>query len=115
MFTTWRDPREGAFTVSVPEGWQTSGGANRRSAVDITHTIRSATPDGRVKMFMNDADIVPREVPNQMTAMAGIREGQITKGAWGGPILMARFQTGQQFVRALPLPAADCCKKKLRT
>jgi hypothetical protein len=25
MFTTWRDPREGAFTLSVPQGWQVSG------------------------------------------------------------------------------------------
>jgi uncharacterized lipoprotein YajG len=22
IFTTWRDPREGAFTLSVPQGWQ---------------------------------------------------------------------------------------------
>lgn len=99
IFTTWRDSREGAFTVSVPQGWHTSGGANRRSAVDITHTIRSTTADGRVKMFMNDADIIPHEVPNQMTNMAGQREGQTVQAAWGGPVLLARFQTGQQFAQ----------------
>jgi len=99
IFTTWRVPREDAFTVSVPQGWHTSGGANRRSAVDITHTIRSTTADGRVKMFMNDADIIPHEVPNQMTNMAGQREGQTVQAAWGGPVLLARFQTGQQFAQ----------------
>src|ERR1700751_3773939 len=64
IFTSWRDPREGAFTLSVPQGWQISGGAMRRSAVDITHVIRAGTPDGRVQLFINDADIVAHEVPN---------------------------------------------------
>jgi hypothetical protein len=32
IFTTWRDPREGAFTLSVPEGWQVNGGAMRGDA-----------------------------------------------------------------------------------
>ena len=90
MFTTWRDPREGAFTLSVPQGWEVSGGAMRRSAVDITHVVRAGTPEGRVQIFINDADIVAHEVPNQLTAMAGLREGQMTKGAWGGPVLLAR-------------------------
>jgi hypothetical protein len=97
IFTTWRDPREGAFTVSVPEGWQVNGGAVRRSAVDITHVVRAATPDSRVQIFINDADIVAHEVPNQLTAVAGVREGQMTKGAWGGPVLLERFRTGSQF------------------
>lgn len=99
MFTTWRDPREGAFTLSVPQGWQLSGGAMRRSAVDITHVVRAGTPEGRVQIFINDADIVAHEVPNQLTAMAGLREGQMTKGAWGGPVLLARYRNGSQFAQ----------------
>src|SRR5262249_28504783 len=82
IFITWHDPREGAFTLSVPQGWQVNGGAMRRSAVDITHVVRAGTSDGRVQIFINDADIVAHEVPNQLTAMAGLREGQMTKGAW---------------------------------
>jgi hypothetical protein len=97
IFTSWRDPREGAFTLSVPQGWQVSGGAMRRSAVDITHVIRAGTPEGRVQIFINDADIVAHEVPNQLTAMAGLREGQMTKGAWGGPVLLERYRNGPQF------------------
>jgi hypothetical protein len=106
IFTTWRDPREGAFTLSVPEGWQVTGGAMRRSAVDITHVVRASTPDGRVQIFLNDADIVPHEVPNQMTAMAGLREGQVTKGAWGGPVLLERYHNGAQY-------AEDYVKRKI--
>jgi hypothetical protein len=97
IFTAWRDPREGAFTLSVPAGWQVNGGAMRRSAVDITHVVRAGTPDGRVQIFINDADILAHEIPNQLTAMAGSREGQVTKGAWGGPVLLERYRNGSQF------------------
>ena len=72
---------------------------SRRSAVDITHVVRTGTPDGRVQVFINDADIVPHEVPNQLTAMAGFREGQMTKGAWGGPVLLERYRNGSQFAQ----------------
>ena len=99
MFTSWRDPREGAFTLSVPQGWQVNGGAMRRSAVDITHVVRAGTPDSRVQIFINDADIVAHEVPNQLTSMAGLREGQMTKGAWGGPVLLERYRNGFQFAQ----------------
>ena len=30
----------------------------------------------------------------------GQREGQVVQGAWGGPVLLARFQTGQQFAQS---------------
>ena len=99
-FVQWRDPREGAFTISVPQSWAVTGGTFRRSAVDITHALRTHTADDRVQIFVNDPDIVPREVPNQLTAMAGQREGQVVQGAWGGPVLLARFQTGQQFAQS---------------
>jgi len=111
MFTTWRDPQEGAFTLSVPQGWQVSGGAMRRSAVDITHVVRAATPDGRVQIFINDADIVAHEVPNQLTAMAGLREGQMTKGAWGGPVLLERYHNGSQFAQEY-IPKRICPQAK---
>jgi hypothetical protein len=98
-FVEWRDPREGAFTMSVPHSWSVTGGTFRRSAVDITHAVRAHTADDRVQIFVNDPDIVPREVPNRLTAMAGQREGQVVQGAWGGPVLLARFQSGQQFAQ----------------
>jgi hypothetical protein len=111
IFTTWRDPREGAFTLNVPGGWQVNGGAMRRSAVDVTHVVRAGTPDGRVQIFINDADILAHEIPNQLTAMAGLREGQVTKGAWGGPVLLERYRNGPQFaqeyVRKKICPQAD--------
>jgi hypothetical protein len=98
-FRPWRDPREGAFTMNVPQGWQVTGGILRTSAMDPHPLVLATSPDHRIQLFYGDANLVPREVPNRMIAMAGIREGQTTRGSWGGPILMARYQTGEQFAR----------------
>jgi hypothetical protein len=108
MFTRWRDPREGAFTLNVPQGWQISGGTVRNSALDPRQVVRAASPDGKVQVFIGDPNLVPREVPNRMTAFAGMREGQTVRGAWGGPILLARYQTGEQFARGYV--AAQLCR-----
>lgn len=97
MFAPWRDPKEGAFTLNVPQGWQVSGGTFRTSAIDPRHTLRASSPDGGIQILMGDSNLVPREVPNRMLGYAGMREGQVTQGAWGGPLLIARYQTGMQF------------------
>jgi hypothetical protein len=100
MFASWRDPREGAFTLRVPQGWRVTGGASRRSAVDVIHAVRAASPDGAMQVFLNDPSLVPRQVPDaMMQRMGGLREGQTIRGAWGGPLLLERFRTGAEFAR----------------
>lgn len=99
LFTTWRDPSEGSFTVSVPQGWQVSGGAARHSPLDVQQWVHVAMPTGRVQIFIGDPDIVPRTVPNQMTMMAGLREGQVQRPQWGGTVLVERFRSGQDYAR----------------
>ena len=97
MFAPWHDPKEGAFTLNVPQGWQVSGGTFRDSAIDPRHTLRATSPDGGIQIMMGDSKLIPREVPNRMFGYAGMREGQVTQGAWGAPLLIARYQTGMQF------------------
>jgi hypothetical protein len=99
MFAGWRDPNEGAFTLNVPKGWEITGGASRRSAVDIRHIVRATAPGGRIHIFIDDPNIVPRQVPDQMMQRMGMREGQTIQGAWGGPLLLQRFRSGAQYSR----------------
>lgn len=99
MFMPFRDPREDAFTANVPQGWQVSGGTTRNSAIDPRQSLRATSPDGHIRLFIGDPDLVPREVPNRLLAYAGVREGQTMQGPWGGPVLIARYQTGEQFAR----------------
>lgn len=100
MFTPWRDPRESAFTLNVPQGWQVSGGTVRDSAIDPRHILRATSPDGSIQILMGDNNLIPREVPNQMLVYAGMHEGQVTRGAWGGPLMIARYQSGEQFAQS---------------
>lgn len=99
LFASWRDPREGAFTLNVPKGWDISGGASRRSAVDIRQVVRATAPGGRIRIFLDDPDIVPRQVPDPMMMRMGMREGQLIQGAWGGPLLLQRFRSGAEYSR----------------
>src|SRR5579862_4799013 len=67
-FTTWTDPRENAYTVSVPQGWQAVGGAYRLSATDVRSGVALASPDGQMRVRIGDSNVGTFIVPNQMMA-----------------------------------------------
>ena len=98
-FTKWVDPRESAFAVNVPQGWQIGGGLARHSAVSSNPVVRAQSPDGKVQVLVGDPNVLPATVPNQLYAYAGIREGQVTQDPSGSPVLMSRYQTGEQYAR----------------
>jgi hypothetical protein len=99
LFQSWHDPKEGAFTVNVPQGWRIFGGVSRRAAVDIRHVVRAEDPTGRIRIFLDDPDIVPRQVPDAMMTSMGLREGQTMQAAWGAPILLQRYRPGADYSR----------------
>ncbi|MGA2991433.1 MAG: hypothetical protein ABSD88_13225 [Candidatus Korobacteraceae bacterium] len=99
MFQPWRDPNEGAFTLNVPQGWQVSGGLVRKASVDVLNVVRATSPDGKIKIMIGDSSVMPHQVPDQMMMQMGMREGQTMPAPWGGQVLLARFQTGEQYSR----------------
>jgi len=107
-FVPWRDPREGAFTMNVPQGWKIAGGTARTSAMDPHPFVLAVSPDRKIQLFYGDPNLTAREVPNRLTAMARMREGQMIRASWGGPIMLARYQTGDQFTR--DYVAAQLCR-----
>jgi len=96
-FVTWREPKEGAYTIDVPRGWQVAGGVRRRSPVDIRTALNVTSPDGVIRIFIGDYDLAPRREPDQLTQMAGMREGYMYDG-----VLLARYMTGVQVARSYP-------------
>src|SRR5262245_49531640 len=92
-FTKWVDPRESAFAVNVPQGWQIGGGLVRHSAVSSNPVVRAQSPDGKVQVLVGDPNVLPATVPNQLYAYAGIREGQSTQDPSGRPVVMGRYPT----------------------
>lgn len=58
-FETWRDPREGAFTLQVPEGWRIEGGLARFGADAYRPVISAVSSDGLISVFLGDIEIGP--------------------------------------------------------
>lgn len=98
-FTSWRDPRENAFTVSVPQGWHVVGGMYRLSATDTRSVVNAMSPDGRLSLAYGDANI---GVFSEMTPMAtrfGMRPGSVQTLGDGTRVTYRNYVTGRQFVR----------------
>lgn len=95
----WTDPREGAFSASVPQGWTVSGGAFRQSATDIRKNVVLSSPDGKVRITVGDASVGSYTAPNAMFSRVGLREGGYTTLGDGSRLQIRRFVPAQQFVR----------------
>jgi PDZ domain len=98
-FDSWTEPKERAFTLDVPRGWQIVGGVTWHSQIDAQGFIRATSPDGKVQIFLGDPDIVPRQVPTRIQELAGAREGQRYAIPTGGFGLWSRFATGSQYAQ----------------
>jgi len=96
---TWTDPRENAFTISIPEGWKAVGGAYRLSATDVRIGVVLGSPDGQMRVLLGDSNLGTFIEPNQMMAYAGLREGGYYGLGDGSQLLIERYLTGQQFAQ----------------
>jgi hypothetical protein len=99
-FVNWSDPREGAFGVSVPQGWHVLGGAYRLSAVDARHSVVMTSPNGQVRASMGDSLIGAFTQPTQALAAAGLGEGGYETLGDGTRVEILRYNSGQQFARS---------------
>jgi hypothetical protein len=95
-YAVWQDPAEGAFSVSVPAAWQTSGGTVRSRPLEAHYVVHVQSPDGGAQLFMDDPRILMREVPNRGTQMMGIREGQAMPAGGGAMLMVERYRTGAE-------------------
>ncbi|HEY6763620.1 MAG TPA: hypothetical protein VI386_02515 [Candidatus Sulfotelmatobacter sp.] len=94
----WQDPSERAFTVNVPRGWRISGGTVRHSPMDARNYVVAQSPDSKIRVWLNDPDVLPRQEPHPMYASIGWYEGRTVRGP-GGPLFIERYRTGAQFAQ----------------
>jgi hypothetical protein len=95
----WADPRENAFTVSVPEGWNVLGGTYRLSATDTRHCVVLSSPDGQLRVTVGDPNIGGFTVPTPTLSQAGLYEGGVQPLSDGTLIAIRSFRTGCQFAQ----------------
>jgi hypothetical protein len=99
-FAPWVEPRERSFTVDVPRGWQVNGGLNWTGPIDPQLFVHAKTADGKAEIFVGDPEILPRQVPSQISSMqSGVREGGVFRTPSGGRALLQRYLTGTEFAR----------------
>ncbi|MCW5982342.1 MAG: hypothetical protein KIT09_29925 [Bryobacteraceae bacterium] len=95
QYAKFTDPREGAFTVEAPAGWNVEGGiARNRMAGNARPVMNVTAPDRSVQILVGDAEMPMFSVPNEMTARTGLREG-----SWYQPgvQMILSYRTGVQF------------------
>src|ERR1700722_5398087 len=100
-FATWRDPAEGAFTVSVPQGWTVTGGTRRASQIDPRTSVDLRSPDGVLHVVLGDQSIGAFEVPDPVRLRMGLREGQTIPAGPSSPmaVTLLRYMPGAQFAQ----------------
>lgn len=100
QFVLWHDPAENSFTIEVPEGWHVMGGVNWVGPTNAQHFVRAQSPDGAIRVYIGDPEIVPRQVPNAFSWMqTGAGEGQMFRTPSGDPALLSRFLTGAEYAK----------------
>jgi hypothetical protein len=98
QWVRWSDPREGAFTASVPQGWSVSGGSFRQSATDIRKSVVLLSPDRQIRITSGDANLGSFSVPNAMYARAGLRPGATTTLGDGTRLEIRNYEPARQFL-----------------
>jgi uncharacterized protein YbdZ (MbtH family) len=98
QFVRWTDPAERAFIVEVPAGWKVSGGTHRNSPIDARNAVRADSPDGKIKVWVDDPDILPRQAPHPAYYQLGWYEGRQVQ-TQAGPLLIEQFQSGARYAQ----------------
>jgi len=97
QYVRWQDPREGAFSVEVPQGWRVDGGMFRFSTADVRGALEMESPDGQVKVVAGDPAVPTHTLPSQMLNMTGFPEGSGYSPGYNVRMLVRRYMTGLQF------------------
>ncbi len=98
-YVRWEDPRERAFSIEAPRGWNVQGGTFRFASVDTRAAVEMASPDGQVRITSGDAEIPTYTLPTPMLAMAGFREGSWYSPGYGVRMIVRRYVPGVRFAQ----------------
>lgn len=93
----WTDPRENAFSIEVPAGWEVQGGLFRLASVDVRGAWEVISPAGDIRILGGDADLPAFTEPTPMLAATGFPEGSWYSPGYGVRMMVRRYVPGQAF------------------
>ncbi len=76
-YVAWTDPREQAFTLSIPAGWKADGGAYRFGPSDVRIAYQLLSPDKSMTVLVGDPRLPTAfQTLNAMEESVGMRDGE---------------------------------------
>jgi hypothetical protein len=97
QYQTFNEPQEHMYTVDLPTGWTRTGGAYRKSALDIRPAFRASQTGAMIAS--GDPQIPFFAIPNRMTAMGNLREGSWYDAGPGVRLMLRRYTDGATFAQ----------------
>ena len=98
-FRTWKDPREGAFSLEIPLRWKAEGGLVKRGPLDFTPTVRLVGPEGKVRVLLGHRRCSYFVEPDPELLATGFQEGRWYFSSWGGSLRVLAYKPGAAFPR----------------
>lgn len=96
-YVPWQDPAEGAFSVSLPEGWQISGGTVRTTRAEIHFVVHAQSPDGAVHLFLDSPRMAHSQSQDQAVSAASLYMGPVMPATVGANLPLVPYRPGDQF------------------
>ena len=104
-FVRWTEPKEGAYTTDVPQGWRVDGGLVRPDPLRLLDPIEMQSPDNQVYVFSGDRTLPMFKTLTQMEASMGLREGMNN----GNGVLLRYTPAAQFLPQYLPRRLGQYC------
>lgn len=102
-WTRFVDPRERAFSVDAPQGWRTSGGLFRASAVDVRWSVETQSPDGAIVVRLGEPS-----VGTFVTGAIGFAEGAVFSPGYGQQMTVRRYVPPAEFALEIARQRGAC-------
>jgi hypothetical protein len=96
-YVKWQDPKENAFSLEVPRGWEVSGGMFRFASVDTRTAVEVLSPDGQIRITAGDAEIPTFVLPDQLLQSTGFPEGSWYSPGYGVTMMVMHYLSGVEF------------------
>ncbi len=96
-YVKWTDPKEGAFTVEVPVGWQVAGGTKRVGPTDVRRSVVAQSPDKAMTVIIGDVSLPTFLTIGPLEQSMGAREGTQAPGNGNFVAVYMHYMSATEF------------------
>lgn len=98
-FVRWTEPKEKAFSVEVPQGWNVSGALIRVGKTDLRSSVYVESPNDDQAILMNDPNIPRLATIGPQDQERGVTEGHTENVGGAFNVLYLNYMPATEFNR----------------